>query len=224
MSLHRGSCLFSLVLYVQSSCQVHRPYVALECWDYPELEQTDCLHLVIVRIRAGYLCRVVTFLRFIWRLLDGYIRANRSSIVIEKSREQPKYASNFLLIPPHAQRPYRKVRPSRRLQESSLCGTYEPIGDKSALRIFEVLYGATRAMRSELVFAAERTLPNRYSLCRVVSLATRKFHRPNTRVEETTDAVLRRIANASAGKVELDHTEVQVTTLLVASDPAELRA
>ncbi len=51
-------------------------------------------------------------------------------------------------------------------------------------------------MRSELVFAAERTLPNRYSLCRLVSTAIRKFHRPNTRVEETTDAVLRRIAKA----------------------------
>ena len=33
-------------------------------------------------------------------------------------------------------------------------------------------------MRSELVFAAEHTLPNRYSLCRLVSMATRKFHRP----------------------------------------------
>ena len=79
-------------------------------------------------------------------------------------------------------------------------------------------------MRSELVFAAEQTLPNRYSLCRVVSMATRKFHQPNTRVEETTDAVLRHIANASAGVVELDRTEIQVKTLLVASDPAELRA
>ena len=56
-------------------------------------------------------------------------------------------------------------------------------------------------MRSELVFAAEQTLPNRYSLCRVVSIATRKFHQPNTRVEETSDAVLRHIANASAGAI-----------------------
>ena len=79
-------------------------------------------------------------------------------------------------------------------------------------------------MRSELVFAAEQTLPNRYSLCRVVSIATRKFHQPNTRVEETTDAVLRHIANAGAAVVELDQTEIQVKTLLVASDPAELRA
>ena len=69
-------------------------------------------------------------------------------------------------------------------------------------------------MRSELVFAAERTLRNRYSLCRLVSTATRKFHRPNTRVEETTDAVLRYIADASAGAVKLDSTEIQFETLL----------
>jgi len=62
-------------------------------------------------------------------------------------------------------------------------------------------------MRSELVFAAEHSLRNRYRLCRLVSTATRKFHRPKTRVEETTDAVLRHIANASAGAVKLDSTE-----------------
>ncbi len=69
-------------------------------------------------------------------------------------------------------------------------------------------------MRSELVFAAERTLRNRYGLCRLASTATRKFHRPNTRVEETTDAVLRHIANASAGAVKLDSTEIHVQTVL----------
>jgi len=64
-------------------------------------------------------------------------------------------------------------------------------------------------MRSELVFAAEHTLPNRYSLCRLVSTATRKFHRPNTRIEETTDVVLRHIANASARVVKLNSTEIE---------------
>jgi hypothetical protein len=59
-------------------------------------------------------------------------------------------------------------------------------------------------MRSELVFAAERHLRNRYSLCRLVSIATRRFHQPNARVEETTDAVLRHIANVGAAVVELD--------------------
>jgi hypothetical protein len=68
-------------------------------------------------------------------------------------------------------------------------------------------------MRSELVFAAELTLRNRYGLCRLVSTATRKFHRPNTRVEETTDAVLRNIAKASAGPVTLDSTEFKSKSL-----------
>jgi|SRR5271167_288873 len=38
-----------------------------------------------------------------------------------------------------------------------------------------------------MVFAAERTLPNRYLLCRVLATtATRKFHKPATRIEDTT--------------------------------------
>ena len=53
-------------------------------------------------------------------------------------------------------------------------------------------------MRSEMVFAAERRLPNRYLLCRVLATATRKFHKPTTRIEDTTDALLRRIAKANA--------------------------
>ena len=77
-------------------------------------------------------------------------------------------------------------------------------------------------MRSELMFAAERSLPDRYSLCRLVSTATRKFHRPNTRIEETTDLVLRRIAKANAGVVELDNAEIQVETLLLGTGTAEI--
>lgn len=51
-------------------------------------------------------------------------------------------------------------------------------------------------MRSELVFAAKCTVPSGYVLCRVVSTATRKFHRPRTRIEDTTDDVLRYLANS----------------------------
>ena len=79
-------------------------------------------------------------------------------------------------------------------------------------------------MRSELVFAAERSLPNRYSLCSLVSTATRKFHRPNSRIEETTDVVLRYIAKVSAEEVKLDNTELQVETLLLATGTAEILA
>lgn len=63
-------------------------------------------------------------------------------------------------------------------------------------------------MRSEMVFAAEHRLPNRYMLCRVLATATRKFHRPATRIEDTTDAVLRRIANANAAALLLDSATI----------------
>jgi hypothetical protein len=56
-------------------------------------------------------------------------------------------------------------------------------------------------MRSELVFAAKRRLPGRYALCRIAATATRKFHRPNTRIEDTTDSVLKRIADSEPNSV-----------------------
>ena len=63
-------------------------------------------------------------------------------------------------------------------------------------------------MRSEMVFAAKRRLPNRYMLCRVLSTATRRIHRPNTRIEDTTDAVLRHLACASEPPVTPDTSDV----------------
>ena len=47
-------------------------------------------------------------------------------------------------------------------------------------------------MRSELVFGAMRHVANRYLLVKLASRAVREFHRPNTRVEETANDVLRR--------------------------------
>ena len=63
-------------------------------------------------------------------------------------------------------------------------------------------------MRSEMVFAAEHRLPNRYMLCRVLATAARKFHKPATRVEDTTDAVLQRIANADGEAQWLDRAPI----------------
>ena len=40
-------------------------------------------------------------------------------------------------------------------------------------------------MRSDRVFDALHTLRNRYMLCQLASKATRKFHRPSTRIQET---------------------------------------
>jgi len=53
-------------------------------------------------------------------------------------------------------------------------------------------------MRSELVYPAVRKVPNRYLLCQVASKATRKFHRPNTRVQDTMNQILEKF-----GQVEV---------------------
>ena len=45
-------------------------------------------------------------------------------------------------------------------------------------------------MRSDLVFEAIYHVPNRYQLCQLASKATRKMHRPNTRVPDTANHVL----------------------------------
>ena len=63
-------------------------------------------------------------------------------------------------------------------------------------------------MRSDLVFAAQQRLPNRYMLCRVLASATRKFHKRATRIEDTTDAMLRRISNANAAALWLDSASI----------------
>lgn len=45
-------------------------------------------------------------------------------------------------------------------------------------------------MRSDLVFGALSHVSNRYQLCQLASKATRKLHKPNTRLQETTNEVL----------------------------------
>ena len=57
-------------------------------------------------------------------------------------------------------------------------------------------------MRSDLVYPAVRKVPNRYLLCQVASKATRKFHRPNTRVQDTMNQILEKFGHAeTAGLV-----------------------
>ena len=51
-------------------------------------------------------------------------------------------------------------------------------------------------MRSRKVFGALHSLKNRYILCQLASKATRKFHRPNTRIQDTMNQVFDRIAGA----------------------------
>jgi hypothetical protein len=47
-------------------------------------------------------------------------------------------------------------------------------------------------MRSDLVFGALSHVSNRYQLCQLASKATRKLHKPTTRLQDTTNEVLAR--------------------------------
>ena len=53
-------------------------------------------------------------------------------------------------------------------------------------------------MRSELIYEAVRTVQNRYLLCQVASKATRKFHKPNTRIQDTMNEVFERFADSES--------------------------
>ena len=47
-------------------------------------------------------------------------------------------------------------------------------------------------MRSDLIFGALAHVRNRYELCQLAAKATRKLHKPNTRLQDTTNEVLDR--------------------------------
>jgi hypothetical protein len=52
-------------------------------------------------------------------------------------------------------------------------------------------------MRSELVFGAMTYVSNRFLLTRVAATATRKLHRPNTRIQDTANEVFGRFRLAN---------------------------
>lgn len=52
-------------------------------------------------------------------------------------------------------------------------------------------------MRSELIFGALTHVSNRYQLCQLASKATRKLHKPNTRLQDTMNDVLVRFREQS---------------------------
>jgi hypothetical protein len=54
-------------------------------------------------------------------------------------------------------------------------------------------------MRSDLVFGALSQVSNRYQLCQLASKATRKLHKPNTRLQDTTNEVLGRFQATHPG-------------------------
>jgi hypothetical protein len=64
-------------------------------------------------------------------------------------------------------------------------------------------------MRSELVFGATTYISNRFLLTRIASKAIRKLHKPNARIEDTTNDVLVRFsqANPLAGASYVDNLQ-----------------
>ena len=54
-------------------------------------------------------------------------------------------------------------------------------------------------MRSDLVFGALSHVTNRYQLCQLASKATRKLHKPTTRLQDTTNEVLVRFQSTNPG-------------------------
>ena len=52
-------------------------------------------------------------------------------------------------------------------------------------------------MRSDLIFAAMTHVSNRFLLTRLASKATRSLHRPNTRIEDTTNEVFERFTQVN---------------------------
>ncbi len=52
-------------------------------------------------------------------------------------------------------------------------------------------------MRSDLIFGALTHISNRYQLCQLASKATRKLHKPNTRLQDTTNDVLIRFQESN---------------------------
>jgi hypothetical protein len=70
-------------------------------------------------------------------------------------------------------------------------------------------------MRSDLVFGALSHVSNRYQLCQLASKATRKLHKPNTRLQDTTNDVLCRFHTTNPG--------MALTKEAQASQPVERR-
>lgn len=52
-------------------------------------------------------------------------------------------------------------------------------------------------MRSQLIFGALTHVRNRYELCQLASKAARKLHKPNTRLQDTMNDVLRRFRHTN---------------------------
>jgi hypothetical protein len=67
-----------------------------------------------------------------------------------------------------------------------------------------------KLMRSDLIFGALAHVRNRYELCQLASKATRKLHKPTTRLQDTANEVLVRFheSNPMNPASEMMHEEV----------------
>jgi hypothetical protein len=63
-------------------------------------------------------------------------------------------------------------------------------------------------MRSDLVFGALSHVSNRYQLCQLASKATRKLHKPNTRLQDTANEVFARFHTSNPGSAPSFETPV----------------
>ena len=59
-------------------------------------------------------------------------------------------------------------------------------------------------MRSDLVFGALSHVSNRYQLCQLASKATRKLHKPSTRLQDTTNEVLVRFQSTNPAETKAE--------------------
>lgn len=66
-------------------------------------------------------------------------------------------------------------------------------------------------MRSDLIFGALAHVKNRYLLCQLASKATRKLHKPNTRLQDTANEVFIRFRdeNPAASSAPSETAAVQ---------------
>src|SRR6185437_7807764 len=69
--------------------------------------------------------------------------------------------------------------------------------------------GYLQFMRSDLIYDALGTVQNRYLLCQLASKATRKFHKPNTRVQETMNDVFSRVGRANEAERVMNQPSVE---------------
>ena len=74
-------------------------------------------------------------------------------------------------------------------------------------------------MRSELVFGAMTYVSNRFLLTRVAAKATRKFHRPNTRIQDTANEVFERFRHANPLAVMSSNGNLQSFPRIAQAEP-----